>query len=398
MLTRLFKKFRSDQKGGILILVGFISTALAVSTGIAIDYGNLYMLQKNLQVTADASALAAAAMLPDEAEAQTQALSIAGKNMVASQHGTVLVDTDVEIGEWDEVAKTFSTAGLDKNAIRIVTKRSASNGNAADYFFGKIIGFDNIDLAAAAIAMHMPADCFAAGGTAGGKVIFGSDAGLSGFCMYGRGGVVFGADAVIENGAQVGSLSLDEIRFGQNPTYPDDALIALDKHPSKSDGLEAYIDDLESGAVTIDGMTNVVVIDNGDPMPTTLVEGTIYIVNSSLNINNANNAQNVLIAVRGNIQFGSGASLVNTGDIDTGDASIGVISTGDVKFVHDGVISGVDVIAGKDIVIGQDAGALAATFTAKDNIHIGKRAQLNYNPFDEASKTAPPVQAAVLVN
>jgi len=395
MLSKLFKRFRGDQKGGVLILVGFISTALVVSTGIAIDFGNLYMLQKNLQVTADAAALGAAAVLPDEAEAQIQAVSLATKNMAVSQHGSVLLNSDIIMGEWDDLNKTFSPASVTKNAIRITVKRSASNGNPADYFFGKIIGYSEADLVASAIAIMMPADCFAAGGTAGGRVFFGSDAGLSGFCMYGRLGVDFGADAVIDSGAQIGALDVGDIRFGQNPTYPDDALISIDKMPTKADGIDAYIDDLESGAQTVPGMTNVVV---GNSLPSVLVEGTVYIVNSSVNVNNSNTAQNVLIAVRGNIQFGTGASLVNTGDIDTGAKSIGVISTGDVKFVHDGEISGVDVIAGKDIVIGQDAGALAATFTAKDNIHIGKRAQLDYNQYDEAVSLADPVQAAVLVN
>lgn len=386
--------FSRDERGSVLITVALAMSALLAAAGLAIDFGYFYMVKKELQVTADSSALAASSMLSNEADARQAALTYATQNMPADKHGNVLIDADVEFGVWNESLREFQVLAADVNAVRVTTRRATANGNPVFYSLGQVLGFVDQDLAATAIAMMMPAECFQSGGVAGGKVIFGQDAGLSGFCMYGRQGVTFGQDAVIENGAQVGALSLADITFGKGATYPDDALVALDDTPSRSHDLDAYIDDLESGAVTIPGMSNVV---SGMSLPDILVGGTIYIVDSSTNINSYNTATDVFIAVRGNIQFGQDASLINTGDIDTGGVSIGVIATGDVKFVQDGVISGVDVVAGKDIIIGQNVGAVAATFSAGDNIHIGQNAQLNFNPYDPTIKAAAPTQAAVLV-
>ncbi len=388
--------FLREDKGSVLINVAFSATVLFGATGLAIDFGHLRMMQKELQVTADSSALAASAMIVDRPAATQIALDYSTQNMPVSRHGAVLNENDIEFGEWDEVLRTFqpTTVAADINAVRVTTRRSAANNNPVTFSLGQLLGFINQDLTASAVAMLMPADCFNAGGTAGGKVIFGQDASLSGFCMYGREGVKFGQDALIENGAQIGALSLDRIIFGQNAIYPDDALIVIDKLPERSYDLEAYINDIESGTTTVPGMTNVV---SGSDLPDILVEGTVYIVDQSININKYNMAKNVLILVRGNIQFGQDASLVNTGDIDTGDVSLGVIATGDVKFGQDGVISGVDIVAGKDIVIGQDIGAFSASFTAGDNIHIGQNAKLDFNPYDPAIRNATPNQAAVLV-
>lgn len=395
-MSATLSQFWTNERGNILIPAALASTVMVASAGLAIDFGYFHMTLKELQVSADSSALAASAMLPDETVAEQMALDYAGQNMIVASHGNVLADTDIQFGIWDEATRTLLPAAGDANAVQVTTRRAEVNGNPVSFAFGQIIGYLERDLSATAIAMHMPADCFQAGGTAGGKVIFGQDAGLSGFCMYGREGVTFGQDAVIENDAQIGALDLDKIIFGQGAIYPDDALITLDKEPSRSFGLEDYINDLESGAVTIPGMPNVVAVAGSD-VPDILVEGTVYIINSSVNLNKYSSATNVLIAVRGNIQFGQDANLVNTGDVDTGDASIGVIATGDVKFVHDGVVSGVDVIAGKDIVIGQNVGGISATFTAGDNIHIGQNAKLDFNPFDPAVYNAPPTQASVLV-
>jgi len=393
-MSTFFASFSRDERGSVLITVALAMSALLATAGLAIDFGHFYMVKKELQVTADSSALAASAMLSNQLNARQAALTYAVQNMPIDKHGNVLIDADVEFGVWDEVLREFQVLATNVNAVRVTARRATANGNPVFYSLGQVLGFVDQDLSATAIAMMMPADCFQSGGVAGGKVIFGQNAGLSGFCMYGRQGVTFGQDAVVENGAQVGALHLSDITFGQGATYPDDALVELDDTPSRSLDLDAYIDDLASGAVTIPGMTNVV---SGMSLPNILVERTIYIVDSSVNINSYNTATNVFIAVRGNIQFGQNASLVNTGDIDTGGVSIGVVATGDVKFVQDGVISGVDVIAGRDIVIGQDVGAVAATFSAGVNIHIGQNAQLNFNPYDPTIKNATPTQAAVLV-
>ncbi len=77
---------------------------------------------------------------------------MAGKNMPTGEHGAVLANADVVTGNWDSGTRTFTPAGDPINAVRVVTRRSQANGNAAGLFFARILGFNQVDVETTAIA------------------------------------------------------------------------------------------------------------------------------------------------------------------------------------------------------------------------------------------------------
>ena len=153
-LRRIF----DDRDGAVAIFFAASVMMLLGMAAIAVDLGFLYSLRGKLQNTADAAVLAAVGDLPDEDAARATAVDLATKNMPAAGHGTVLANADVVAGNWDADTRTFTPAGSPINAVRAVTRRSQANGNAAGLFFARVLGFDQVDMQATAIASSEAGD------------------------------------------------------------------------------------------------------------------------------------------------------------------------------------------------------------------------------------------------
>ena len=124
----------------------FVSFSLVVLLGMAalsIDVGNLYWTRRELQNAADAAVLAAVDLLPSQGQARTAAVQYADLNRPGS-----LSNGDIEFGHWDVPSRTFAPGGNPVNAIRVTTRDTVSN------FFARILGIDQTDVAAVAIAME----------------------------------------------------------------------------------------------------------------------------------------------------------------------------------------------------------------------------------------------------
>ena len=100
-----WKVILGDQQGAVLIWVGLSMVMLLGFTALAVDGSYLYLIRNQLQVTADAAASAGVHELPDPDAARTTAADYAGKNMTAADHGTVLADADIVVGNWDFIAR-----------------------------------------------------------------------------------------------------------------------------------------------------------------------------------------------------------------------------------------------------------------------------------------------------
>ncbi len=141
-----------DDRGSAITMFAVFLMVGAGFAAIVIDGGYLYSLKNKLQTTADAATLAAVAQLPDEDAVEDTALEYAAKNMPASEHGDVLDDDDVVVGNWDVNTRTFTPEDDLINAVRVVTRRSQANGNAAGLFSARILGFNQVDMETTAIA------------------------------------------------------------------------------------------------------------------------------------------------------------------------------------------------------------------------------------------------------
>ncbi len=117
-----------------------------------VDGGKLTVLDNELQIAADVAALAAGPELPHEHAVRSKAIEYASKQMLLGVHGTVLMEDDVVLGNWDTNTNTFTSGGNPSNAVKVTTRRSTANGNPAPFTLASWIGWNDIDLAAEATA------------------------------------------------------------------------------------------------------------------------------------------------------------------------------------------------------------------------------------------------------
>ena len=160
-LRALYNRFRGDERGSVLPLVGLCMTVILGVAAIAIDLGQQSALRAQLAGTADAAALAAAAQLPDESKARKKALEYAEQNMPPEAHSHVLNEEDIVFGTWYSETKQFVADGPVANAVQVTVRRGGQNGNPAPTFFLHIFSYDHADLSALSLA---------------GNVIFGNSA------------------------------------------------------------------------------------------------------------------------------------------------------------------------------------------------------------------------------
>lgn len=151
-LKRFTRAFLRDQEGSIMVFMAFSLFVFFGLASLAIDMSYFYLLKNRLQTTADIAALSAVRQLPDENATLTVALEYTAKNMSTSNHGNVLATADVVLGKWDSNTRTLIPAGNPLNAVRVITRRSQANDNAARTFFAGILGFNSVNIDTSAIA------------------------------------------------------------------------------------------------------------------------------------------------------------------------------------------------------------------------------------------------------
>jgi Flp pilus assembly protein TadG len=135
-----------DQSGQALVLVAFSMVDLIGFVGLAIDVGNAYVTQRELQKAADAAALAGAQELPNAAAAVA----------VAQQYGAAAGEKN-EATFVDDAAMTVSTRcvpSLGCTPSRGVTTNVIAVTETAQVptLFAKVLGFDSFTVHAKATA------------------------------------------------------------------------------------------------------------------------------------------------------------------------------------------------------------------------------------------------------
>lgn len=139
--------------GAILVLSAILMVAVCGMAAMGIDVGFMMVVKTQLQVAADAGALAAANSLH---LTQPEIVGV-GEDFVAMHDagGRAIKrsETKVEIGVWDVTTDVFTPAAGVGNAVRVTVTRE---GEAL--FFGRVIGNDKFNAEASAIAMANPKD------------------------------------------------------------------------------------------------------------------------------------------------------------------------------------------------------------------------------------------------
>ena len=139
------------HRGSALIYTMVAMVAFCGIVSLGVDLAHVQTTKTELQLAADAAARAAAShLLTSNSNAQAAAIAAAAGNK-ADGSAVVLVNADVEIGNWNSTSKKFKTSGT-QNAIRVTAARTSAKGNAVPLMFTRLLGRSSCDVTAVAVA------------------------------------------------------------------------------------------------------------------------------------------------------------------------------------------------------------------------------------------------------
>jgi Flp pilus assembly protein TadG len=172
-----FRRWNSPRhrRGNVLILTAFLMVLLMALLALAIDVGYLFTARTELQRSADAAALAAAAGLIDPesinddlmlqqviAEARQQASAYAARNLVCSAAPVVdpnlsnAPDGDVLVGylsDFSNPAESMMLTNVNEfNAVTVRVRCLGQQNARIPLFFAQALGYDDTSLEARATA------------------------------------------------------------------------------------------------------------------------------------------------------------------------------------------------------------------------------------------------------
>lgn len=143
---------RNTRRGAVAVLAALLMVPIMGLLAFTVDVGYIVREEARLQTAADAAALAAVVEFPDAAAVDAIAQEYASLNYPDADN--ILASSDIEPGIWDEDARTFTATGnyATANAVRITVRRGGSNGDPLNLFFAPVLGIDDADVQASAIA------------------------------------------------------------------------------------------------------------------------------------------------------------------------------------------------------------------------------------------------------
>ena len=158
MIHHSRKTRKLDRQGTIIIWTAISMVVLIGFLAFSIDFGNLVLTESELQNAADAGALSGARALGGGREATIEAARVwAEKNSSGVDDVKIKTDEDIELGTWDFDNATFTPIPADStkraNAVRVTCRLAAARGNPVKLFFAPILGVENADVSAVAIAV-----------------------------------------------------------------------------------------------------------------------------------------------------------------------------------------------------------------------------------------------------
>ena len=134
---------------------------LAVSgAALAVDIARAHAFRTQLQLTADAAALAAAINLPDMDAARKAAHRYAARNM--PNHPQLIAADAVEFGHWNPDTRDIEPDKTAPSAVRVTPSLTADKGNALGSLFAGVLGSSHLDVSASAVAGKRSPTCILA--------------------------------------------------------------------------------------------------------------------------------------------------------------------------------------------------------------------------------------------
>ena len=138
----------------IMAVVAIIALSGAA---LAVDLARAYVVRQQLQLTADAAALAAAVNLPDVEAAREAAYRYAKRNMPGYED--IITADGIEFGQWNPETRRIETDDQTPSAVRVTPALNDEKGNALSTLFAGVLGSSVLDLNASAVAGKRSAMC-----------------------------------------------------------------------------------------------------------------------------------------------------------------------------------------------------------------------------------------------
>ncbi len=145
-----------DEDGGITVLSILLFIVMLAVAGLAIDVSYALQQRAQLQIAADSAGHAAlywrwrestGEIVDPAAEAQAVAMA----NMGGGALGDILATSEVEFGDWDNIARTFTPDPTEFTAVRVTTRRNQTNANAVKSMLMNFVGVDAFDMSAVSV-------------------------------------------------------------------------------------------------------------------------------------------------------------------------------------------------------------------------------------------------------
>ncbi|MDX1746603.1 MAG: pilus assembly protein TadG-related protein [Halobacteriales archaeon] len=147
MTSRLWRRMRSDERGGILVLTAFAMVALIALMALTIDIGKQIRATAQAQATADAAALAGGGVL----------LTVPGAQELARAEATLYAEKNEVMGEPVTIDPDVDVTFPGEDSIRVVVRRtSGSPDGPFSSIFGAFFGIDSLEVQRDAMARVIP--------------------------------------------------------------------------------------------------------------------------------------------------------------------------------------------------------------------------------------------------
>jgi len=149
-ITHLYRR-KQRQQGAVIVIFALALLALMGFAALAVDLGAVYSAKTELQIAADAAAMAAVQEL-DSGESFAAAAQYAALNRVLDDPIT-LAQGDVVTGYVDFATGQFTEDGTPANAVRVAARRTQDSPDGPlDLFFARALGLTSASVSAESIA------------------------------------------------------------------------------------------------------------------------------------------------------------------------------------------------------------------------------------------------------
>jgi Flp pilus assembly protein TadG len=164
---RMIQKNLINKRRSVAMV--WTAVTMTLTTGfaaLAVDMGYTYSVRAQLQRTVDSAAMAAASQLAktgtnEEYDIYAEALKFSQKNKIGNMSPT-LTQSDIVLGKTIQGSDgkfTFDPNQTPADSVKVTVRLTKDSPNGAiDLFFGRILGVEEVEMSASAVATLVPRD------------------------------------------------------------------------------------------------------------------------------------------------------------------------------------------------------------------------------------------------